>query len=158
MKHKRYVFLILWIVVVIAIGYGIGLMTKNEIDPWYHQLHRSSLTPPNYLFPLVWGLLYGMIASCGFLLWQAPSFPLLRLIKGLYLIQLLLNWIWTPLFFRYHLIGVSLVDIITLDITVSVLIYLLAYRKMRSVALLMAPYLLWILLATYLTSYIWLYN
>ena len=157
MQNKNYFSLIIWIVALIAIGGIIGSLTKAEISTWYSTLHRSTLTPPNYVFPLAWTILYGIIGACGWLIWRASSFPKLSIIKTLYLAQLILNWSWTPLFFHYHLTGFSLVVLIAMDILVGALICL-AYRKMKAVSLLMIPYLFWILFASYLNFYIWQYN
>lgn len=157
MQHKNYISLILWIVALIAIGGVIGSLTKPEISTWYSILNRSPLTPPNYVFPVAWTILYGIIGACGWLIWKESSFSKLSIIKTLYVTQLILNWSWTPLFFHYHLTGHSLIVLGAMDILVSELIYL-TYQKIRSVSLLMIPYLLWILFATYLNFYIWQYN
>ena len=149
--------LIISIVALIAIGGVIGSLTKPEISTWYSTLNRSALTPPNYVFPIAWTILYGIIGACGWLIWRASAFPKLSIIKTLYVTQLILNWSWTPLFFGLHLTGISLVVLGTMDILVFALICL-AYRKMKAVSLLMIPYLFWILFATYLNFYIWRYN
>ncbi len=141
----------------IAIGGVIGSLTKPEINTWYSTLNRSTLTPPNYVFPVAWTILYGIIGVCGWLIWRASSFPKLSIIKTLYVAQLILNWSWTPLFFHYHLTGLSLVVLGTMDIFVFALICL-AYKKIRAASLLMIPYLSWILFASYLNFYIWQYN
>lgn len=141
----------------IAIGGLIGSLTKPEISTWYSTLNRAPLTPPNYVFPVVWTILYGMIGACGSLIWYKPSFQNLSVIKTLYIIQLILNWSWTPLFFCYHLTGFSLIVLGAMDILVGMIIWL-AYPKVKSVSLLMVPYLLWILFASYLNFYIWWYN
>ncbi len=156
-ENKNYLTLILWIGALILIGSVIGSLSKTEINTWYSTLNRSSLTPPNYLFPIAWTILYTIIAICGWLIWRASSFPGLRLIKALYVLQLMLNWSWTPWFFRYHLTGVSLVSLVVMDSAVIMIIYL-GYAKVRPVSLLMIPYLLWILFATHLNFYIWQYN
>ena len=156
-KNKNYLSLIIWIIALISIGSGIGSLTKTEITTWYSILHRSTLTPPNYIFPIAWTILYGIIGACGWLIWREPSFRKLSIIKTLYVTQLILNWSWTPLFFHYHLTGLSLVVLGTMDILVCALICL-AYQKMRSVSLLMITYLSWILFASYLNFYIWRYN
>jgi benzodiazapine receptor len=147
-ENKNYLSLILWIVLLITIGAVIGSLTKPEISTWYSTLNRSILTPPNYVFPIAWTILYGIIGVCGWLIWRASSFPKLSIIKTLYVTQLILNWSWTPLFFHYHLTGLSLVVLIAMDILVCALICL-AYQRMRAVSLLMIPYLLWILFASY---------
>lgn len=155
--NKNYFSLIIWIMALIAIGGIIGSLTKPEISTWYSALNRSTLTPPNYVFPVAWTILYGIIGACGWLIWHKSSSPKLSVIKTLYVAQLILNWSWTPLFFYYHLTGLSLVVLIAMDILVGILIFL-AYRKIKVVSLLMIPYLSWILFATYLNFYIWQYN
>ena len=155
--NKSKLSLIIWIVALIAIGSVIGSLTKPEISTWYSTLHRSTLTPPNYVFPVAWTILYGIIGACGWLMWRASAFPKLSIIKTLYVAQLILNWSWTPLFFHYHLTGLSLIVLIAMDILVGTIIWL-AYQKMRAVSLLLIPYLSWILFASYLNFYIWQYN
>jgi translocator protein len=156
-ENKNHLSLIIWIVALIVIGGVIGSLTKPEISTWYSTLNRSILTPPNYVFPIAWTILYGIIGACGWLIWRESSFRKLNVIKILYLTQLILNWSWTPLFFHYHLTGFSLVVLVAMDILVGILIFL-AYRRMRAVSLLMIPYLSWILFASYLNFYIWQYN
>lgn len=156
-KNKDCTSLIIWITVLVSIGSVIGSLTKTEVNTWYSTLNRSPLTPPNYVFPVAWTILYSMIAACGWIIWHTPPLPKLRLIKNLYVMQLILNWSWTPLFFCYHLTGYSLVFLLIMDMAVVMIIYL-AYARIRSVSLLMSPYLVWILFATYLNFYIWQHN
>ena len=156
-QNKNHLSLLIWIVLLITIGAVIGSLTKPEIGSWYSALNRSTLTPPNYVFPVAWTILYGIIGACGWLIWRKSQFPRLSVIKTLYVTQLILNWSWTPLFFHYHLTGLSLVVLVAMDILVVTLIWL-TYRKMRAVSLLMIPYLSWILFASYLNFYIWQYN
>ncbi|MEI8295440.1 MAG: TspO/MBR family protein [Alphaproteobacteria bacterium] len=156
-ENNNHLSLIIWIVALIAIGGAIGSLTKPEISTWYITLNRSGLTPPNYVFPVAWTILYGIIGACGWLIWRKSPFPKFTAIKTLYVTQLILNWSWTPLFFHYHLTGLSLIVLGAMDILVSAIIWL-AYRKMRAVSLLMMPYLFWILFASYLNFYIWWYN
>lgn len=155
--NNRLFSLIIWIVALIVIGGAIGSLTKPEISTWYNTLNRSSLTPPNYVFPVAWTILYGTIGACGWLIWRNPSFRKIRIIKTLYVIQLILNWSWTPLFFHYHLTGLSLLILVFMDILVGMIIWL-SYLKIKSASLLMIPYLFWILFASYLNFYIWQYN
>lgn len=157
MQNKNHIYLILSIVALIAIGLSIGSFTKPEISTWYSTLNRSSLTPPNYVFPIAWTIFYGIIGACGWVIWGEPSFPKIMVIKPLYVIQLILNWSWTRLFFHFHLTGFSLIVLGSMDILVGMIIWL-SYPKIRLVSLLMIPYLLWILFASYLNFYIWWYN
>ncbi|WP_412708697.1 TspO/MBR family protein [Candidatus Rickettsia kedanie] len=120
-----------------------------EISTWYSTLNHSPLTPPNYVFPsrveyfvqCHWGLRMSNLAY-----YDVASADT---IKTLYVTQLILNWSWSPLFFYFHLIKTSRLILILMDIIVGMLI-LLAYPKIKTVSLLMIPYLLWILIATYI--------
>lgn len=155
--NKIHLSLIIWILALIGIGGVIGSLTKPEISTWYSTLNRSNLTPPNYVFPIAWTILYGIIGACGWLIWRKSPFPKFTTIKTLYVTQLILNWSWTPLFFHYHLTALSLIVLVAMDILVGTLIWL-AYPKIRVVSLLMIPYLLWILFASHLNFYIWWCN
>jgi benzodiazapine receptor len=156
-EQKSHFYLGLWILVLIMVGGVIGFVTKSEVNTWYSGLNRAPLTPPNYIFPITWTLLYGLIGACGWLLWVRMPLLNAQLLKILYVTQLILNWSWTPLFFRYHLTGVALLVLGMMDVLVSIIIYL-AYPKLKAMSLMMLPYLLWIVFATYLNFYIWWHN
>ncbi|RZI45541.1 tryptophan-rich sensory protein [Rickettsiales endosymbiont of Peranema trichophorum] len=151
--NKNYLSLIIWITLVIGVGFIIGYSTKPDVSTWYNSIPRSPLTPPNYVFPIVWTILYAVIGTCGWIIWSSKPIPQLPHIKALYILHLVLNWSWTPLFFHYHLVHISLLVLVVMNILVSILI-LLSYSTIKSVSILMAPYLLWILFATYLNYYI----
>lgn len=156
-QNKNYLLLITWVAGLLLIGAIMGSLTRAEITTWYSTLNRSPLTPPDYLFSVAWTILYTILAVCGWILWRSSSPQNFQLIKSLYAAQLILNWSWTPLFFRYHLIGSSLMCLLVMDALVAMIVYL-TYKKIRSVSFLMIPYLTWILFATYLNFYIWQYN
>lgn len=150
-------YLIIWIMALIAIGGAIGFVTKPEVNTWYSALNRAPLTPPNYVFPIAWTILYGIIGACGWLIWRTVPSLKITFIKILYVTQLVLNWSWTPVFFSYHLTGLALIILVCMDILVGTII-MLCSRRVKLISVLMAPYLLWLLFATYLNIYIWWYN
>ena len=152
-KNYSYLYLLIWIIAPIPIGSMIGSFTESEINTWYTGLNRSALTPPNYVFPIVWTILYAMIGAAGWFIWRKSSCRNLNLIKGLYISQLILNWSWTPIFFGAHLIGLALIVLGIMDLLVGALIYL-TYPKLKRVAFLLIPYFCWIIFATYLNFYI----
>ena len=157
MKSQRYSPVFLWVTALIGIGSILGFLTQPAMSTWYSALKRSPLTPPNYVFPVAWTVLYALLGVCGGIIWQASSVSRVHPIKSLYIIQLILNWMWTPVFFQYHLTGLALLLLILMDILTLMVVYV-SYAKQRSVSLLMSPYLGWILFASYLNFYIWLYN
>lgn len=157
LENKKYLYPILWIISFILGGFIIGFLTKSDVNIWYADLNRSSLTPPNYIFPIAWTILYGILGFCGWIIWNENSFSQIRTIKIIFIIQMILNLSWTPLFFTLHLSGISLIILFFMDILVTGLIFL-TYKNIRLLSLLMTPYLLWILFATYLNFYIFLNN
>lgn len=157
LKNKNYMALIIWIASLVLVGSSIGALTNSSVDTWYMALNRSPLTPPNYFFGIAWSILYVMIATSGWMIWRSKPFAELKLIKTGYIIQLVLNWSWTPLFFSYHLTGLALICLSLIIILVALMI-IKAYTKINIAMLLLIPYLLWLLFAFQLNFYIWHYN
>jgi len=119
-------------------------------NPWYIALRKPDVYPPAALFGVVWTILYGLMGFALAMVVAARGAPLRALAVILFLIQLVMNLAWSPVFFGAHEITWALVLIIALDI--AVLLTIIAFWKVRVLAaLLLLPYLAWILFATYLT-------
>lgn len=149
--------LIIWILSFELIGFFLGLLTQANIYSWYEGLHKSTLTPPGWVFSVVWSILYAFLAIVGFTLWQNRSRPQIKIILYLYLVQLIMNWVWTPLFFQLHWIGFSFLWIVVM-ISLNALIILKIKNMEKGIALLLTPYLLWLIFASYLNGMIWILN
>ena len=143
-----------WVISLVAIGYILGYFMKVQVNTWYKTLKRSPLTPPSYVFGVVWTLLYVMIGTAGWFLW---SYKKHKMLKNLYIIQLILNGIWSPTFFNSHSILPSFISIIINTLVVNTLVFL-SFSKIRTVSLMLLPYMCWLLFATYLNFYIWYFN
>lgn len=157
LENKSYGALFIWIGALLLMSSMIGAVSKPEIENWYAALNRSPLTPPNYIFPIAWTILYIFMAISGWMIWKSSPFPHMNMIKNFYVIQMLLNWSWTPIFFNFHLTGLSLVVLIVLDGLIVGIVWL-AYPKLKKVSILMMPYLVWLFFATYLNAYIVQHN
>lgn len=122
---------------------------------WYQGLRKPSWTPPNRAFPIVWSILYLMIAVSGWLVWREAGFALIPF--GLFLVQMILNFLWSMLFF-----GRKRPDLAFLDITVLALAIaanILAFWPHSQVgALLLVPYLAWVCVAWALNLSVWRLN
>jgi tryptophan-rich sensory protein len=154
---KEWIKMIVWIVVFQLIGLSLGLITQDNILSWYKLLHKSSLTPAPLVFSIVWPILYAMLALAGQSLWQQRSDHDARIALYFYGSQLLMNWSWTPLFFGLHYIGLSFVWILLLNILTLINIYL-TKDKFKFACLMLVPYFLWLIFASYLNGMIWLLN
>ena len=155
---KDYISLVIWIASFLLMGSFIGSLTQNGVNSWYSTLNRSPLTPPNYLFGVVWSILYAMIAISGWIIWRSKAhLSELKRIKGLYISQLILNWSWSPIFFTYQLPDIALICLCLIVTLVSLLVYK-TRKHLKTVCILLTPYLLWLLFATHLNFYIWQHN
>ena len=129
---------------------GIGsLATVANIPTWYQALDKPPLLPPNEVFGPVWSVLYLLMGIALFLVWkQQPKKPGLLYIA--FFAQLLLNTIWSLLFFGLHQPDMGIAIILVLLGTIVWTIREFA-RVSKPAAVLLVPYLVWVGFATYLT-------
>lgn len=89
-------------------GYFSSKITRANITPWYESLKRPSWNPPNYVFAPVWISIYSSIGYASYLVYRDCAAKSIgwnsqaKIAAGLYASQMILNWAWTPLFFKYH--------------------------------------------------------
>lgn len=127
---------------------------KNNIDKWYKNLKKSPLTPPDYVFGIVWPILYFLLLIYFILALQEKNkIPLVY-----FMIQLILNLFWTTVFFRKRNINLAFAMIIVI-LFFTILSGMEMYYKNNNIllALLLVPYIIWLLFAGYLNFYI-IYN
>jgi translocator protein len=148
---------LLWILVFQFVGYLLGRMTRFNIETWYQTLHKSSLNPPEIVFPIVWGVLYVMIALAGWWLWQHRDQTRAKVALVFYGIQVLMNWAWTPIFFQFHQIQLSFYWIVGL-LLVTLATIIITWNKFKFATIMLIPYWLWLVFACYLNGVIWLRN
>ncbi|MCM0674331.1 tryptophan-rich sensory protein [Micromonospora phytophila] len=130
-------------------GLGVG-GTSAE----YASLEQPAWAPPSWLFGPVWTVLYAMIAVAGWLVWRRVGFgPAL----WAWTAQLVLNAIWTPLFFGAGRYGLAFAEILLMWAAIGVTVLLFA-RVSRPAALLMLPYWAWVTFAAALNFSIWQLN
>jgi benzodiazapine receptor len=133
-----------------AIG-GLGVAGTSQE---YQSLRQPAWAPPSWLFGPVWTVLYAMIALAGWLAWRRVGFT--RAL-WLYAAQLVLNAVWTPLFFGAGQYGLAFADIAVLWVLIAGTVFAF-WRIRRSAALLLVPYWLWVSYASALNLAIWLMN
>lgn len=117
---------------------------------WYRSLNKPEWNPPNWIFGPVWTTLYLMMGIAAWRVWRRGGFAVNARPLGLFLVQLLLNAAWTPLFFRFHLLGWALAEMVVLWGFIAATIVAF-YRRDRAAAYLLVPYLAWVSFATFLT-------
>ncbi len=156
-KQAEYILLAGWIGSLLFISSLLGFLFKNDIMGWYESLQISPFTPPSIVFSIVWPILYSMIATVGWIIWNQKTINHHNAIKIVYITQLLLNWSWMPLFFKMHLIGSSLICLITTLLLSLSLVFLLK-KQLPVAALLLVPYTAWLTFAAYLNMYVLIHN
>jgi tryptophan-rich sensory protein len=123
---------------------------------WYIALAKPALNPPSSIFGPVWVVLYLLMGISLWLVWKSSSS---KKKSGLWLfaVQLLLNTIWSPIFFGAHAIGSALGVIVLL--WAAILLTILMFKKASKIAgWLLVPYILWVSFAVYLNFSIWMLN
>lgn len=124
----------------------------------YQRLNLPAFAPPAWVFGPVWILLYLLMGiACYRVYLKGPGNPLVKKALLFYLIQLLFNFAWSIIFFRFELLGIALVEIIILFIFIIITTYYF-YKAEKTAAYLMIPYIIWVAFASLLNYYIWLLN
>lgn len=137
-------------------GWLSGYVTRQGIDDWYRHLVHPPGTPPDFIFPLVWTLLYLLMAIALALVWSNPSSKKTSALF-FFCLQLLFNFSWSWLFFVERSPVLALADLILL--WVFLLATIIAFKRVSSLAAyLLLPYLLWVTYAMYLNLFIWIQN
>lgn len=158
----------LFLLVVAAIAFFGSFATAPNTDGWYANVERAPWSPPDWLFGPAWTTLYILIALAGFLVWRAGfrgagTVNAARGALSLYVGQLVLNALWTPIFFAgYPLIGdaawwIAIVDIVLLILAVVWLISV-AWKWSKTAAVMLIPYLGWLIFASTLNAAIIVLN
>ncbi len=134
-------------------GTVIGIITSQFIN--YNTLQKPPLSPPGYIFPIVWTIIY-ILMGIGYGILKSEN-KVDEKTKIIYYTQLIINALWSIIFFVLEWRLFSIIWIILLDIVVLLMIKNF-YSKNKVAGLLQIPYLIWILFATYLTVGIYILN
>lgn len=151
MSKLNIVKLIVSIAVPLVLGAIAGMFTSHAVPDWYITLNRPSFNPPNWIFGPVWTTLYILMGISFFIVWKQEVSKARNLAIFVFLIQLLLNFAWSFIFFYFNMIGFALVEIILL--WVAIVLMLVLFHKIKPIAALInIPYLLWVSFATVLNA------
>ncbi|MBS4049491.1 MAG: tryptophan-rich sensory protein [Alphaproteobacteria bacterium] len=144
-----------------AASFGIAAagaaLTAGPVKSWYPMLAKPALTPPDIAFPIVWNILFALMAVAAWRVWRAAGLDRARTALGLFGVQLVLNLGWSWLFFGQQRIGAAVIEIGVLWLAIAACMAAFA-RHDRIAAWLLLPYLLWVSFAAYLTFAIWQLN
>jgi tryptophan-rich sensory protein len=158
MKVKYVWKLVVSIVACLAAGAIGSVFTRSAIPTWYAALEKPFYTPPNWLFAPVWTLLYIMMGVAAFLVWRRGlGSRNVRIALIVFLVQLVLNALWSVVFFGLEspLFGLIVISVLWVAILATIIVF---FRVSKVASVLMWPYLLWVSFAAVLNTTIWLLN
>ena len=149
--------LFLCIAIPLAVGTLAALLTQNSMEV-FSMVRKPSLSPPAWLFPVVWTILYILMGISSYLILTSDGAKneIIRAFR-LYGYQLAVNFLWPTFFFNFGWYGFSFLWLLLL--WGLVLLMILRFKEISKVAAyLNIPYLLWLTFAGYLNFYIWILN
>jgi translocator protein len=159
MRTIKWIHLLGWILLCLFVGGVLGsLFTTPSIPTWYVTLVKPVYQPPNWLFGPVWTILYVLMGISAFIVWSSSAQKNIKNAALLvFLVQLGLNALWSPIFFALHWLFLAFAEIVVL--WVAILITILQFNKIsKAASILLLPYFLWVSFASILNLHIWLLN
>jgi benzodiazapine receptor len=157
-KLKEVPKLVASILIPLVIGFLGSIATMAEIPTWYSALSKPSWSPPNWLFGPVWTTLYILMGIALYLVWREGLDRMdVRFAILIFGVQLLLNLLWSIVFFSFHALFGSFILIMILWI--AILANIIAFYVISKPAgILLVPYILWVSIASYLNYSVYILN
>ena len=154
MKKTRY---ILWIAAVEFVGIVSSLLSRQGMMIYRETVRKPPLTPPGIVFSIVWTILYALMAIGAARVAASPDSPQRQKAMNEFIIQLVLNFFWSMIFFNVRSYGYALLWLVILWMFVTRMVC--AFRTVdRTAARIQIPYLAWVTFAVYLNYGVWLLN
>ena len=153
-RNKKIAGLLGWLLLCFGAG---AFAAYFDPGPWYQALAKPAWTPPDWVFPIVWPLLYLCMAVAAWMIWKNAGFSRGRSALQWFLIQLVLNAAWSWLFFGEQMIATALGEIFLLLVAI-IFTTMLFWKIVPAAGWLMVPYLLWVGYASALNMAIWQMN
>ncbi len=153
---KRFVPILQFVFVSFLVGYISMLLQRDAMVTWYPTLVKSALTPPGYVFAVVWSVLYLLMGISAGLVWNSRAMYSWMLVL-LFVVQLVLNLAWSFCFF--YMKSPVLAFAVLVVLFMFVVLYVAgSYTRNRWAAIMNIPYLLWLGFAGYLNLYVVMNN
>lgn len=157
-KDRDLAALVVAVATPIAGGTLSSIATVRSTPTWYQDIRKPSWTPPQWAFGPVWTLLYLLMGVASWLVWRRRGED--KRVRGalaLHGVQLVFNWLWTPIFFGWRAPGWALAEIVIM--WSLVLATLIRFSRLRPAAgAMLVPYQLWVTVATALNASVWWLN
>ena len=151
---KPYVF---WISLAEGVGALSGWLTREGVEVYQQTVTQPPLSPPAFVFPIVWTILYALMGIGAARIWMAPPSSNRTRALLLFFVQLAFNFFWSIIFFNLQAFGFAFFWLLALWALIIGMIATFA-RVDKAAAWLQLPYLLWVTFAAYLNLGVWLLN
>ena len=157
MKRETWKIYAVWIGLSEAVGALSGYLSRSGMKLYSETVIQPPLSPPMWVFPLVWTILYALMGISAARVRLAEPIPQRSSGVNLFVAQLVVNFFWSLIFFNAQAFGFALIWLLIL--WVLVLWMILEFRKVEPVAgWLQLPYLLWLIFAAWLNYGVWKLN
>lgn len=154
---RDWIALLIFLGICFAVAASGSVFTASSVKTWYPGLLKPAGTPPSWVFGPVWSLLYLLMATAAWLVWRQRIREDVWLALAMFTAQLILNGLWSFVFFGLRRPGAALVEIVVLLVAVAVTA--IRFVQFSRLAFwLMTPYAAWVLYASYLNFGIWRLN
>lgn len=154
---KKWKSILFWVLASEAVGALAGWISREGSKLYAEMAAKPPLSPPDWLFPVAWGILYALMGIGAGLIASQPESSGRSRALNLMVTQLVVNFFWPLLFFNAGAYGFSLLWLLILLVLV-ILMTVAFYRENKWAGLLQIPYILWLLFAAYLNAGVWLLN
>ena len=151
---KTYAF---WVLLAEGVGGLSGWLTRNGSKIFSQMVVKPPLTPPSIVFPIAWGILFLLMGIGAARVSLTPASGWRSLGLNLFILQLVVNFFWSPIFFNLQAYGLAICWLLLLMILVVAMI-LTFHKTDPPASWLQVPYLMWLVFATYLNAGVWLLN
>ncbi|MBP4139548.1 TspO/MBR family protein [Flavobacterium geliluteum] len=151
--------IIIGVILCLAVGYSSSQVTRAGVETWYPTIVKPSFNPPNWIFAPVWTLLFVLMGIAAGLVWDRikEQNEAVKKALGFFLIQLVLNAVWSYLFFGLKNPMLALIEIALLWLMIYET-YLKFIKINKIGGYLLVPYLAWVSFAMILNASIWWLN
>src|SRR5579862_5761728 len=154
---RDWIALVMFFGICFAVGASGSVFTASSAKTWYPGLLKPPGTPPPWVFGPVWSILYLLMAAAAWLVWRKRIHEDVSLALALFVAQLILNGLWSVIFFGLRKPGAALAEIIVLLATIAMTV--MRFAELSPLAFwLMMPYGAWVSYASYLNFGIWRLN
>ncbi len=157
MKENRWKIYLAFLVLTEGVGALAGWLTRDATALYRATVRQPPLSPPGWVFPVVWTALYALMAIGAARIWLTKASPMRTRALGLFFVQLGFNFLWPLVFFNLGWFAAALLWLVAL--WALVLWMIAAFEPLDPLAAwLQAPYLLWLTFAAYLNFGVWMLN